>query len=719
MSLTVTAGAGSLISVGLGVTDVANLYAVGRLIGNWITAPSGDIEFLDLLQSDELDILRRRGMIDTHRFNARWRQRARLLMNGRPTELVGDDAAKVLGTLSRFTAIMVAIVAALDGFMNFLALKDVMKRLLKELLKTTEYGEDVLSSQLNDRVNAWRSTAYLRGLSIAVQEIREDLVAKKKVLNGYMPAGESHVMAEFSYWLLSGDTSTLITPSSDVAGVAVALSQIGFDVLSVQGWGEDGHNTSCKVVYEPVLFSTKEGVKTGFDAKFPKRFFADTASFWREQSTTVSLAQPQESMSAFPISKEMSNKVRYAWSEGRRAARSVRWEVDTMMTTNLSDDVMYRLINLGSPINRVRDETYAVAKDHGICVNAEYCGALSSVFERTDASLLVWLHEQSTNRDISYLDGQHITSPGMQDEGRIETFTVYQAFVFGYYYAVFLPLVDTNSLAIQTVSGSWGFRSAEAMDVVREHVILKEPTREGMQIILAALCFSQIKSIPDQGMFSRCLGVIGKRALLVNSLVAPTDFPQAVGRFTMLDVAVGHIPSDIDGLVRPGEATLFCEEDDFIDSSIHNVHTVIPAAPDEDFTKHIEPDWDGNPETVLLVMRYKGRRIATLSPVLSDRKICSAYIDPVEEPQLSQEVPFAIDFTVTDILARKCLHPMPDDDRKVVVHSKNMPNMRYTAASAYPKPAWRRKYKGARDNIALVSNCVVAATLKDVLVIVT
>jgi hypothetical protein len=424
-------------------------------------------------------------------------------------------------------------------------------------------------------------------------------------------------------------------------------------------------------------------------------------------------------MSAFPISREVSNKVRNAWSEGVKAASGVRWQVDTIMTTNLSDDVMYESIDLGSPMGRVRGEIYALAKDHGICINTAYCDALSSVFERTDASLLVWLHEQSTRRDISYSDGQHITSHRMQDESRIEVFTVYQAFVFGYYYAVFLPLVDTSSLAIQTVSGSWGFRSAEAMDVVREHAVLNEPTREGMQIILAALCFSQVKSIPDQGMLSRCLGIIGKRALLVNSLVAASDSPQAVGRFTMLDVAVGHIPSDIDGLVRPGEPTLFCEEEDFIDPSIQNVRTVIPTAPDVDFTKHIEPDWDGNPETVLLVMRYKGRRIATLSPALSDREICHTYIDPVEEPQLNQEVPLAIGFTIKDFLARKCLYPMPGDNTKVVVHSKNMPNMRYTAASAYPMPAWRRRCKGIRPHVALASNCVVAATLENVLVIVT
>lgn len=721
MSITVNAGVGSLISVGLAVTDVANLYALGRRVGNWATAPAGDVEFLDLLQSDEFDILRRRGMVDPTRFNARWGDRARLLMNGQPTTLVGNDAAKVVGTLSRFTASMVAIVAALYEFMNYIVLKDVMKRLLKELLRTTEYGEDVLSSQLNDRVNAWRSTAYLRGLNVAAQSHRQDLIAARKVLDGYMPAGEAQVMADFFYWLLSGDTETLTTPSSDVAGVAKVLSKIGFDILSVEGWGEDARDTACKVVYAPALISMEARVTKGFNPKFPNMWFEDTANFWREQSTTVSLTQPEESMSTFPISQAASNEARLAWSEGRKVAASVRLQVNTTAATVESEDVVYESIDLGTPIGRIRKEVFALAKHHGFCVNAEYCQGLSSIFERTDDSTLVWLHDQSSRRDATYREHKHITSPEMQDQNKIDAFTIYQAFMLGYYYAVFLPFVDTSALAIQTVSGAWGYRSTEALDVIREHVILKkELTREGMQIILAALCFSQFKSIPDLGKDNRCLGIIGKRALLVNSLVADSDSPQAVGRFTILDVAVGHIPSDADGLVRPGQASLFFEEYEKVDPSVRSPQTVIPAVPDKDFTKHIEPDWDGNPETVLLVMRYEGRRMATLNPAYSDIDICRAYIAPVEEPHDEQEIPNAIDFTIGNFLARKCLHTSADSDARIVVQAKGRPGIRYTAASGYPLAPWKLKRKrGIRSHVGLVSNCVVAATIEDVQVIVT
>ena len=62
------------------------------------------------------------------------------------------------------------------------------------------------------------------------------MVASHKVLNGYMPAGDAGEMAEFLFWLLAGDTEVFRTASSDVAGVAVVLSQLAFDILSVDAW---------------------------------------------------------------------------------------------------------------------------------------------------------------------------------------------------------------------------------------------------------------------------------------------------------------------------------------------------------------------------------------------------------------------------------------------------------------------------------------------------
>lgn len=71
MSLQISTGVGSLVVLGLGVGDIAALYTLGRRVGNWMTANSGDADLLALLDEDELDILRRRGILDIARFDKR------------------------------------------------------------------------------------------------------------------------------------------------------------------------------------------------------------------------------------------------------------------------------------------------------------------------------------------------------------------------------------------------------------------------------------------------------------------------------------------------------------------------------------------------------------------------------------------------------------------------------------------------------------------------
>jgi hypothetical protein len=96
MSLQVTTAPGALVALGIGAGDVASIISLGRRIGNWWTAPSGDAELLRLLDEDALDILKRRGLLDTLAFNKRWRKQIRLLGNGSPVDLKDEDVQKVL-----------------------------------------------------------------------------------------------------------------------------------------------------------------------------------------------------------------------------------------------------------------------------------------------------------------------------------------------------------------------------------------------------------------------------------------------------------------------------------------------------------------------------------------------------------------------------------------------------------------------------------------------
>lgn len=63
MALQLTTGYGSLLALGVGAGDIASIYSLGRRVGDCWTASSGDEDFLRLLDEDELNILKRRGVL--------------------------------------------------------------------------------------------------------------------------------------------------------------------------------------------------------------------------------------------------------------------------------------------------------------------------------------------------------------------------------------------------------------------------------------------------------------------------------------------------------------------------------------------------------------------------------------------------------------------------------------------------------------------------------
>jgi hypothetical protein len=159
MSLQSLVGRSSFITIGIGAGDVATLYTVGRRIGNWLTAASGDEDFLAMLEEDETSILKRRGVIDMINFKKKWGRSLRLFENGVPQKLEGQAVEKLLDIPSRFTAMMTCIVAALDEFAAASTVRVILKIFLQRLIPTTEINEDTVVSQLGTRINSWRSAA--------------------------------------------------------------------------------------------------------------------------------------------------------------------------------------------------------------------------------------------------------------------------------------------------------------------------------------------------------------------------------------------------------------------------------------------------------------------------------------------------------------------------------------------------------------------------------
>ena len=698
MALQVSTGPGSLVALGINVGDVATLYGLAKRMGNWLTAASGDQEFLDLLDQDEMDIMQRRGLIDVLRFNKRWGSRLTLLANGKPTTFTGKDAEKNIEQFSRFTATMVCVIAALEAFAPLETTKTVIKRALLQLLRTTEWGEDVVASQFYNRFNSWQSAAEVRGLSGKAREIRQSLISRYRILDGLMPIGDSKTMTDFLVWLLAGNTSKYITPSSDVAGVGVCLSELGIDILSVSGLGEEPSETPCQLEYSP------QAVFQPHDAAYTP------GPFSRVACTTVSLQNPEESLTKFPVDPHTSNRCRQAWIAGSNAAKAVAWIPVFSGQPGSYPDVKYAIYDNGSKPTRTRTKIGALVEALAFVINKEICRELEFVLQRESDATLDWILDQTVDAPNTENFVSNVT---FNDQARINAFTVFQAFFMGYYYAIFLNMVDTSSLQLNIVDGLWGFRSLEFFISMRT-IYLSEfqfqgsgllmLKREDVICILSSLMcatsrlITRIKhgsSTDHQRSFSRdswCVGVIGKRTLLVRSLLKPCHTRKDIGRFVLLDVDVSGIPRDKQGLVRPGIA----DAPGFGLNALSEGLTPdsITEAPNEDVTFHIEADWDGDPDNMLLCVRYKGRRTFTVNTAVADAIFGSFTTSPVQNP-MPLSATEAIKATARDCLNRRPL-THKGQPGSFVLHIPDMPRLRYAIAYWY----------GQLDMVRLASNCL-------------
>ena len=219
MAVQLSLGKHALVALGFGVGDVVTLHSLGRRFGNWITATEEDQKLLKLLDCDELDVLRRQGVIDLKAFNQKWSKTISLLVNGRPQQDSDPKVQELLGELTRFTASMLTIVAVLDAFMPTTQVKSAVRSLLLQLFSTTSDGELILSTEIDARINAWRSAACVRGLHLKARDIRRELIQKGLVQDGLVPESEGHEVVTFLSWLLAEGTDEMTTPSSDVAGI--------------------------------------------------------------------------------------------------------------------------------------------------------------------------------------------------------------------------------------------------------------------------------------------------------------------------------------------------------------------------------------------------------------------------------------------------------------------------------------------------------------------
>jgi hypothetical protein len=227
------------------------------------------------------------------------------------------------------------------------------------------------------------------------------------------------------------------------------------------------------------------------------------------------------------------------------------------------------------------------------------------------------------------------------------------------------------------------FKQREQPEKPKERGGFSIPRERLMAIAFQLFSGENIPIIPVVGTERFCLGIIGKRTLVINSLVGDSDTPEGVAKLRLFDVDTSGIPRDAHGIIRPGQPKQFGFK--YVSRP---PDTVTPSFPKKDWTKHITADWGGDPNTALLCFRYQGRHIGTVNPNQADSWVTRFYAQ--SESDFTKQIGAldnAIECSSADLVAGE--FPVPATaGPAVLVQVGSCPCMRYATLGFLAEGYW-------------------------------
>jgi hypothetical protein len=609
MSLSFVTGTWQLATWGFSAGDVALLAGAGRSAGNWLIAQLKDRALLDFMSIDIDQILTRKGLIDTVSLHQRWDVKLRLLQNNKPVTIKNPQGHKVpiVENMDRFTWIMTLITAALDAALSASCLQTVISGLLEDLFQEAPVGLEYLHHELPLHIQGWRSSACVRGVLDKANRTWSALADRGTHWPGKMPPDDSHNLVDFLKWLLAGDRSMFATGSSDVFSIASVLGDLGMEVCAIAS--PNSVDESCIHVVLDSNLVTSQGPNNK----------EETSIRW---GMRVPLNFMQECVSLWPGDIGSTNELRRIFEDGMQAVES---DGVTVIPTLGPSTLSFYIHTCLSSSQRRRLSSRAFRLQH--------------VFlpEGTDAaaSTLGRLTEHWPEQDKANLDTALRNYEQIHDMASLETVLAptsiaqLQTFLLGFYYKLTKPLIDVSRLAVMEGVGSWGYHDGACL---RRFAMFKEAHkritskgkdferstygRHEMIALIAFLYAGADRDIFEQDHLYRntTVGVVAKLTVVTLATLGDVASTYDCGKFALLDVDTSCIPCNKRGIVGMGwVASLSPTRWEKGNTQLDNLAQIDLKSSGEDFTTHIEPDWNNDPQCVLLAFRHRGRLVCRLT----------------------------------------------------------------------------------------------------------
>ena len=148
---------------------------------------------------------------------------------------------------------------------------------------------------------------------------------------------------------------------------------------------------------------------------------------------------------------------------------------------------------------------------------------------------------------------------------------------------------------------------------------------------LIAYLFAGSESRQRAQIDGQTIGILGKLTLLGSSLLGQAATLEDVGKFVLMDIDASCIPSNVAGIVRPGnqpKAGKLTPQSSRLSALDVQLEDIWRQSQDIDFSCHIEPDWEFDTQRCLVVYRSGGRLVHRVNPLLIDCALleCSSHV---------------------------------------------------------------------------------------------
>ena len=696
MALSIQAGANSLLSIGVSISDIAAIVRHGRSFGNWISVQKNDDDLFSTIGEDYGIVLKRRGLVDVTLMQNRWSGQIHIVHRGKIDRIL-ESGSLCKEQLGGFTWLMVALMVALDIVcLPPDQLRDLLTNVFVQALQREDTIEltDSFQCQIQTNIESWRSAGCIRGmkspLSVAFKECRMSLVG-----HGVVPSitrAEKVELQGFVLWLLRGQSNQYRLTSATVYSLAAALVAAGVQLqleavdASMEGsiavqYAGDGVGELAAVVEAD--WSTAAG---------------EEGAFFGPRRVSFLVGKPQDMIEAFPGQIAMKNEMRKWWYRGAEAGAKVK--IKGFSPLRMTQTIHYCVSSFDECTSSWEGSIGALADSHFPVTSQTLMLALDDFRQGLPDSTLDWIR---TSASIG--SDMHETAIECAIAQR-ETYLCYQSIVFGYWYKFLEQLITFEYITEEVYfCGMWGERDPWLLSFLKilchkfrgalrpDAPPTTGPNREWIIKLIVTMYgggYTNDLSSPGRAPVNQpgLMAVLGTISVVAISLLKVPKYLEDIVRFAIVSLPVIGLLPNQEGKLWSGMGSGI----EFHTSTTSRQQTD-DLPPAEEWTLHPKMiPTDGRPDKVVLAVRSHGILLGTISPHEADGLVIRALANRcghigARHDELSP--PFDTDSRIIDVFDKSfqsgTIFRPTQRGQVAMVHTQGRSIMRYAAAGFYSK----------------------------------